>query len=86
MDLSTELKGRVFEYLQRQISAGELAREATTIEQKSELYLASCMAIDLDHPSERAHLDALASALVLPQGLAQQLEVQVREALLSVDG
>ena len=81
MDLSTELKGRVFDYLQRQISAEELAREAATLEQKSELYLASCMAIEPDTPSERAHLDALASALLLPQGFAQQLEAQVREAL-----
>jgi uncharacterized membrane protein YebE (DUF533 family) len=81
MDLSGELKGRVFDYLRQPISAEQLAGEATTIEQKSELYLASCMAIDLDHPSERAHLDALASALLLPRGLAQQLEAQVREAL-----
>jgi uncharacterized membrane protein YebE (DUF533 family) len=81
MDLSAELKGRVFDYLRQPISADQLAAEATTIEQKSELYLASCLAIDLDHASERAHLDALASELLLPQGLAQQLEAQVREAI-----
>jgi len=81
MDLSAELKGRVFDYLRQPISADQLASEATTIEQKSELYLASCLAIDLDHASERAHLDALACALLLPSGLAQQLEAQVRESL-----
>ncbi len=85
MSLSAELKGQVFDFLRQDISAQELASEVTTMEQRSELYLASCMAIDLDHPSERAYLDNLSSALLLPKGLPQQLEVQVQQALAEAE-
>ena len=85
MDLSAELKGQVFDFLRKDISAEGLAREVTTMEQRSELYLASCMAIKLDHPSERAYLNDLASALQLPEGLSQQLEAQVQQALAETE-
>ena len=59
----------------------ELAVGATTIEQKSEIYLASCLVIEPDHPSEMAFLDQLEAALDLPDGLAPQLQWQARRAL-----
>ena len=78
LELSTELKGLVFDLLHRPIAVNELAAGAGSIEQKSEVYLASCLAIDPDHPAEQAHLDQLAQVLQLPDGLAEQLQRQAR--------
>jgi uncharacterized membrane protein YebE (DUF533 family) len=78
LELSTQLKGLVFDLLQHPIAVNELAAGADSIEQKSEIYLASCLAIDPDHPSEQAHLEQLAQVLALPDGLAEQLQRQVR--------
>ena len=80
MSLSSETKGEIFDLLQREISIGELLDETASMEQKSEVYLASCLVIDIDHPGEREHLDTLARAFELPPGLPQQLEIQAREA------
>lgn len=81
MDLSTETKGMVFDLLRQQISVEELAKGSDHIEQKSEIYLASCLAINPDHPSEQAFLDGLASALELPQGLTHELKWQAQKAI-----
>ena len=45
------------------------------------MFLASCLVIDPDHPSERAHLEQLAAVLELPEGLAQQLQWQAQHAM-----
>lgn len=84
MDLSNEMKGIVFDLLQQQIPVEELVRGIDTIEQKSELFLASCLAINPDHPSEKAHLDQLAAALELPQELTQELQWQAQKAISEV--
>jgi uncharacterized membrane protein YebE (DUF533 family) len=81
MSLSNEMKGMVFDLLQQQISVEELVRGVSKVEQKSELYLASCLAINPDHPSEKVHLDQLAAALELPQGLAHELQWQAQKAI-----
>ena len=81
MSLSAETKGEIFDLLQREISIGELLDETASMEQKSEVYLASCLVIDIDHPEEREHLDSLARAFELPPGLPQQLENQAREVM-----
>jgi uncharacterized membrane protein YebE (DUF533 family) len=78
LERSTQLKGLVFDLLHRPIAVNELAAGADSIEQKSEIYLASCLAIDPDHPSEQAHLEQLAQVLALPDGLAEQLQRQAR--------
>ena len=74
MDITTEMKGRVFDLLRQQISMEELTKGINAIEQMSEIYLASCIAITPDHTSEQAHLDQLASALELPEDLANELQ------------
>ena len=84
MDLSVETKGMVFDLLRQQISVEEVAGGADSMEQKSELYLASCLAIDPDSPSEQAHLERLAAALQLPDGLTDELHRQARQALSEV--
>ncbi len=52
MSLSNEMKGMVFDLLQQQITVEALVSGIDKVEQKSELYLASCLAINPDHPSE----------------------------------
>lgn len=81
MRMSNDMKAMLFDLMRNPVSVEELAHGVQTIEQKSELYLASCMAIDPDHPAELAHLDKLAHSLQLPDGLAQQLQRQVSEAM-----
>ncbi len=81
MQMSNDMKAMLFDLMRNPVAVEELAHGVHSIEQKSELYLASCMAIDPDHPAELAHLDQLAHALQLPNGLAQQLQQQVSEAM-----
>ena len=82
MSLSAETRGAIFDLLQREISIEELLDASASMEQKSEVYLASCLVIDIDHPQEREHLSRLANAFELPPGLPEQLENQARLALL----
>ena len=81
MQLSNDMKAMMFDLLRNPASVEELTQGVHSIEQKSELYLASCMAIDPDHPAELEHLDRLARSLKLPQGLAPQLQQQVSLAM-----
>jgi len=78
--LSAEEKGIVFDSLQKDISIHELVKGIDSLEIKTEIYLASCLVIDLDQPSERKHLDELGLALALPKELLQQIEWQAEEA------
>jgi uncharacterized membrane protein YebE (DUF533 family) len=81
MGLSTEMKAKVFELLSQPIPVDELASGMDSLEQKSEVYLASCLVIDPDLPAERAYLSQLASVLQLPQELALQLQRQAQQAI-----
>ena len=81
MGLSTEMKATIFELLSQQIPIVELARGIDSLEQKSEVYLASCLVIDPDLPAEQTYLRQLASALQLPQELALQLQWQAQQAI-----
>lgn len=80
IEFSSDLKGQVFDLLRRPIRLDELVAGVDGIEQKSELYLASCLAIDPDHPDEHSHLERLARALGLPEGLARHLQQEARMA------
>lgn len=81
MALPAETRGTIFDLLQREISIEELLDPAASLEQKSEIYLASCLVIDIDHPQERKHLQRLAGTFQLPPGLPEQLENEARQAL-----
>jgi uncharacterized membrane protein YebE (DUF533 family) len=81
MDLSTELKALMFDLLSKPINVSEIALGAVNLEQKTEIYLVSCMIIDPDHPAERAHLVELAEVLNLPEGLVEQLHTQAQRTL-----
>ncbi len=81
LSLSAQDKGLVFDLLNQPISVMDIAQGVQTDEQKTEVYLASCMVGDIDHPAEREHLDNLAMVLNLPPALKQSIEQQVAQDL-----
>lgn len=78
--LDAEDKAFIFDALQNPPSPLQIAAMANGPEQASELWLAARLAIDPDHPAEKAFLETLSKALNLPAGLAAHLEKQVVEA------
>jgi uncharacterized membrane protein YebE (DUF533 family) len=74
--LDPESKAYVFDLLSRLADPSQLSTKAATPEQAGELYLASRLAIDPDHPAEKAYLDALAARLRLPAELRAHLDKQ----------
>lgn len=80
LPLDAEDKAFVFDALGKPPSLQDIAGLADGPEQAAELYLASRLAIDPDHPAEQAYLEALASRLALPGELVQHLEAQVAAA------
>lgn len=81
MGMDAEAKGMVFDLLAKPVSLDEVAQAAQTQEQAAELYIASRLAIDPDHPAEKAYLEALAARLKLPADLIAHLERQVQTTL-----
>lgn len=75
--LDAEDKGFVFDALSKPPSLQDISGLAKGPEQSAEIYLASRLSIDPDHPMERAYLDALAARLALPADLVSHLEAQV---------
>lgn len=76
MGLDAEGKAFVFDALGKPVDIADIASAAATQEQAAELYLVSRLAIDPDHPAERAYLDALAHKLNLPADLKAHLNRQ----------
>lgn len=83
MGMPDDVKAALFDLLSKELPLEEIARGANGLEQKTELYLASCLAITPDHPSEKIYLEKLALALQLPPGLAEHLQSQAHQALLT---
>lgn len=79
MGLDAESKAFVFDALTQPVDIAAIASAANGIEQATELYLVSCIAIDVDHPAERAYLQALGHQLKLPAELLAHLEHQVED-------
>ncbi|PLW71005.1 DUF533 domain-containing protein [Pseudohalioglobus lutimaris] len=82
MQLSSNLKALVLDMLRQPISVTDVAQGVEGLEQKAELYTASCLAIDEDDPRERAYLDQLALALNLPTGLSEQIRLQAQQDVI----
>ena len=74
LELSAEAKGQVFELLSQPADLGAIAAAVATPEQAAEVYLASRLAMEPDHPAERVYLDALAARLKLPAELRAHLD------------
>ena len=77
LGLDAEAKAFVFDALSKPADLAAIAASANGIEQASEIYLVSRMAVDPDHPAERVYLQALAHKLKLPPELVAHLEHQV---------
>jgi uncharacterized membrane protein YebE (DUF533 family) len=80
MGLDAESKAFVFDALRQPVDINAIAAAARGIEQATELYLVSRIAIDVDHPAERAYLQALGHKLNLPSELIAHLDHQVEAA------
>ena len=80
LSLDAEDKAFVFDTLGNPPSLQDIASLAGGPEQAAEIYLASRLAIDPDHPAELAYLEALASRLSLPDDLVAHLESQAVQA------
>lgn len=77
LSLDAENKAAVFDLLRQPVNIDSLVNSVKGVEQASEVYLVSRMAIDVDHPAERAYLEALAHRLQLPAELIAHLDHQV---------
>ncbi len=80
LPLDAEDKAFVFDALANPPGLQDIAGLAQGPEQAAELYLASRLAIDPDHPAELAYLEALAGRLGLPGELVSHLESQAAAA------
>ena len=79
LDLDAEEKGFVMDEMRHPKSISDLTAHATTDELKMEVYTASVLAIDADHPAEQAYLDRLANALGLPAALTAEIHSTAKE-------
>jgi len=79
--LDAEDKAFIFDALQNPPSPDQIAALAGNQEQAAELYLAARIAIDPDHPDEKAFLQKLSQSLKLPAGLVSHLDAQVAQNL-----
>lgn len=75
-----DAKAFLFDALSNPPSIRQIASMASGMEQAAELYLAARLAIEPDHPSEKAFLESLASAMNLPPAFVEHLERQVTGA------
>ena len=76
-EASEEDKGFLRQELEEPVDLATLAGGATTPELASQVYLASCLAIDIDTRAERSYLDRLARRLGLEPERARELEAMV---------
>lgn len=62
------------------IAIAELTANVESLEQKAEIYLASCLDTDQDDHAEYSHLTLLARTMGLPVGLEHELRAQAKNA------
>ena len=70
-------KALIFDTLRKPPDIDTIAGFADGLEQSTELYLVSRLAIDPDHPAEKTYLKKLSNRLNLPHGLVMQIESQI---------
>ncbi|MAZ66441.1 MAG: protein YebE [Kangiellaceae bacterium] len=73
-------KAELMELFIRPIAIDDFISDLQSMEQKAEVYLASCMVIELDSQQEYIHLSNLSKALGLPPGLEYELRKQAAAA------
>ncbi len=80
LGLGTEEKAFVMDELRRPLNLDAVVASAKSPEQAVEIYAASLLAIDPDHPAEKAYLDQLARRLQLDPGLVAHIEAEIAAA------
>jgi uncharacterized membrane protein YebE (DUF533 family) len=80
VELDAESKAFVLEEMRKPMDLDRVVALADTPETAMELYAASLMAIDPDHPAEQAYLQMLAARLGLDPGLVDHLNANVAAA------
>ena len=78
-DAAEEDRAFLLAELESPLGLGALADQATTPELATQVYLASCLAIEIDSRAERNYLDRLAGRLGLTPEQAADLEGQIAE-------
>ncbi len=81
LDLDPAEKGFLIDEMRKPLSMDDLVAGATTPEAAIEIYTASVLAIDPDHPAEKAYLEMLAARLNLPPALTAQVRRTTEEAV-----
>jgi uncharacterized membrane protein YebE (DUF533 family) len=76
--LDAESKAFVFDALNKPADIAAITAAVQGVEQATEMYLASKLIADGDHPGERMYMEALAHRLNLPKELVAHLEHQVK--------
>lgn len=79
-DLDAQQKAFLMDELRAPLDIEKVVEGARTPEGAAEIYAASRLAIDPDHPAEQAYLQMLAARMGLEQGLVNEIEAAVREA------
>ncbi|PSV22105.1 DUF533 domain-containing protein [Photobacterium leiognathi subsp. mandapamensis] len=77
--INHDIENVIVRWLNAPLDPQMLAKQVTGLEQASEVYLVTLLAIDVDHFLERAYLDALAQSLQLPSGLVKRIEEQASQ-------
>jgi uncharacterized membrane protein YebE (DUF533 family) len=77
--LDAEAKAFLMDELRKPLDVDAIVALATTPELAVEIYAASVLAIDPDHPAEQEYLNTLASRLNLAPGLKTAVETEARE-------
>lgn len=80
LDLDPEEKGLLMDEMRRPLSIDDIVARVPGREAGVEVYTASVLAIDSDHPAERAYLDMLAARLDLPAELVAEIRRTADEA------
>lgn len=75
--IDTEEEALLIEEMNHPADMDAIVRAARTPECAAEIYTASLLAIDVDHPAENAYLAMLAARLKLPAQLVTELHRQV---------
>ena len=73
LDLEADEKGLLMDEMRRPLSIDTIVAKAANREVAAEVYTASLVAIDPDHPAEKAYLDMLAARLELPADLVAEI-------------
>ncbi|MCW2306841.1 tellurite resistance TerB family protein [Rhodobium gokarnense] len=77
LDLDVEAKAFVMDELRSPLNIDKIVAKARTPELAMQIYTASRVAIDLDHPAEKSYLDQLVQRLGIDRGFVNEVEAAI---------